>query len=135
MNERVLDNLRLELRRGSLILAVLGALNGERYGYTLRRELVEAGLHIEESALYPMLRRLEGQGLLASTWRGDGRRRRRFYRLLEPGEILLRQLTREWEEINVALERIVGEPGSPRGHGQGSNAAIDPVPAGSVERA
>src|ERR1700754_3323059 len=68
----IFESLRLELRRGSLILAVLGQLKAEHYGYTLRRALGEAGVEIDEGALYPMLRRLESQGLLTSEWRGAG---------------------------------------------------------------
>src|SRR3982751_840320 len=86
------EKLRVELRRGSLILAVLGALREERYGYTLRVSLEEAGLPIEEGALYPLLRRLESQGLLASEWREDAKRNKRFYRLTPEGLELLGQL-------------------------------------------
>jgi PadR family transcriptional regulator PadR len=56
------ENLRLELRRGCLVLAVLGALRVEHYGYTLRKELTEWGIAIDEGTLYPLLRRLESQG-------------------------------------------------------------------------
>ena len=59
MNAEVLDNLRLELRRGCLTVAVLAQLRDERYGYTLRKTLAEQGLEIDESTLYPLLRRLE----------------------------------------------------------------------------
>jgi len=58
----IFESLRLELRRGSLILAVLGQLRREHYGYTLRKALADAGVEIDEGALYPMLRRLESQG-------------------------------------------------------------------------
>jgi len=68
-NNEVLENLRLELRRGCLILAVLAELRSERYGYTLRKALAQQGLEIDEGTLYPLLRRLESQGLLASEWR------------------------------------------------------------------
>jgi len=69
LDDDTFEKLRLELRRGSLVLAVLAALRTERYGYTLRKQLADAGLAIEEGALYPMLRRLETQGLLTSEWR------------------------------------------------------------------
>ena len=77
--------MRVELRRGSLVLAVLGALREERYGYTLRRTLEDAGLLIDEGALYPLLRRLESQGLLISEWREEAKRTKRFYRLSPDG--------------------------------------------------
>jgi len=79
--ENVFENLRLELRRGCLTLAVLAQLREERYGYTLRKALADDGLVIDESTLYPLLRRLEAQGLLASQWREEEKRNKRFYRL------------------------------------------------------
>jgi PadR family transcriptional regulator PadR len=101
------ENLRLELRRGCLIVAVLGRLREEHYGYTLRKALAELGLEIEEGALYPMLRRLESQGLLVSEWREEDRRNKRFYRLSPLGETLLARLLDEWRGLNATLERIL----------------------------
>ena len=101
------DTLRLELRRGCLVLAVLAQLRDEHYGYTLRKSLVEAGLEIEESTLYPLLRRLETQGLLTSQWREEDKRNKRFYRLSAQGEVVLAQLLAEWSGINASLDRIV----------------------------
>ncbi|HYP40132.1 MAG TPA: helix-turn-helix transcriptional regulator [Chloroflexia bacterium] len=103
------DNLRLELRRGSLIVAVLAQLRGEQYGYTLRKALMESGLDIDESTLYPLLRRLESQGLLTSEWREENKRNKRFYRLSPDGELVLAQLLEEWQQINRSLERISQE--------------------------
>jgi DNA-binding PadR family transcriptional regulator len=100
----------MELRRGTLILAVLGALRGEKYGYTLRTELSEQGVEIDEGALYPMLRRLETQGLLTSEWREDAKRQKRFYRLSDDGAAALSQLTEEWRAMNRALESILDAP-------------------------
>jgi PadR family transcriptional regulator PadR len=101
------ESLRLELRRGSLVLAVLGALRNEHYGYTLCRLLCEQGIDIEESTLYPLLRRLESQGLLTSEWRDENRRRKRFYRLSDSGELALAGLTEEWSTLNRALDKIL----------------------------
>ena len=101
------DKLRIELRRGSLVLAVLAALREERYGYTLRNLLDEAGLPIEEGALYPLLRRLETQGLLTSEWREEGRSKR-FYRLSADGEAILARLHAEWAAIGASLDRLLG---------------------------
>src|ERR1700744_1056670 len=94
--QAVFENLRLELRRGCLVLAVLAQLRQEHYGYTLRKSLAEAGLEIEESTLYPLLRRLETQGLLTSEWREEEKRNKRFYRLNAGGESILTQLLAEW---------------------------------------
>jgi PadR family transcriptional regulator PadR len=101
------DSLRLELRRGCLILAVLAQLRQEHYGYTLRKALAEAGLEIEESTLYPLLRRLETQGLLTSEWREEERRNKRFYRLSDEGLRILETLLAEWRGINDSVDRIV----------------------------
>src|SRR5215469_4953599 len=105
----VLENLRLELRRGSLILAVLSALRNEQYGYTLRKILGEHGLEIDEGTLYPLLRRLESQGLLRSQWREEDKRNKRFYKLSPTGEATLTQLLAEWERINTSLTKILQE--------------------------
>ena len=72
------ESLRLELRRGCLIVAVLAQLRHEHYGYTLRKALADEGLAIEESTLYPLLRRLETQGLLKSEWREEDKRNKRL---------------------------------------------------------
>ena len=101
------EKLRLELRRGSLILAVLGALKDERHGYALRKVLADAGLEIDEGALYPMLRRLESQGLLTSEWREEDKRNKRFYRLSPDGEAILAQLADEWRAINLSLDNLL----------------------------
>ncbi|HWR14611.1 MAG TPA: helix-turn-helix transcriptional regulator [Terriglobales bacterium] len=107
MNQEVLDNLRLELRRGCLILAVLAELRTERYGYTLRKALAEQGMEIDEGTLYPLLRRLESQGLLVSEWREEDKRNKRFYRLSADGKVILKQLAAEWKTISASLDGIL----------------------------
>ena len=107
MTADLFENLRLELRRGSLVLAVLAALRSERYGYTLRKALTDNGLEVDENTLYPLLRRLEAQGLLASEWREENKRNKRFYRLSTDGEQILAQLLEEWQAINAAISRIL----------------------------
>jgi PadR family transcriptional regulator PadR len=109
MNDSPFENLRLELRRGCLVLAVLAALREEHYGYTLRKALVEDGLEIDESTLYPLLRRLESQGLLTSEWREEDKRNKRFYRLSKDGKIVLKQLLDEWHAMDESLNRILKE--------------------------
>ena len=105
--DALFENLRMELRRGCLTVAVLAHLRTERYGYTLRKALAEQGLAIDEGTLYPLLRRLESQGLLASEWREEDKRNKRFYRLSPVGRQLLKQLLAEWQQINQSLERIL----------------------------
>ena len=105
--DNLFENLRLELRRGCLTLAVLAQLRQEHYGYTLRKALAERGLTIDESTLYPLLRRLESQGLLASEWREEDKRNKRFYRLSPEGERMLALLLGEWQTINTAVNNIL----------------------------
>jgi PadR family transcriptional regulator PadR len=110
-----LENLRMELRRGTLILAVLSDLRQEQYGYTLRKDLADQGIEIDEGTLYPLLRRLESQGLLVSTWREDAKRNKRFYRLSTAGESILGQLLQDWQQINEAITRIVSNESTQTG--------------------
>lgn len=106
METDLFEKLRLELRRGSLILAVLVQLRSEHYGYTLRKALAVHGLEIDEGTLYPLLRRLETQGLLTSEWREEDKRNKRFYRLSAEGQPILEQLLAEWRAIDNALASI-----------------------------
>lgn len=105
----VFENLRLELRRGCLILAVMAALKTEQYGYTLRKLLADHGMVIDEGTLYPLLRRLESQGLLKSQWREEDKRNKRFYRLSPEGKAILKQLLAEWQGIDSSLNDILKE--------------------------
>ena len=112
MNSDLFENLRLELRRGCLVLAVLAALRTEQYGYTLRKALSELGMDIDEGTLYPLLRRLESQGLLVSEWREEAKRNKRFYKLSPEGRPALDRLLTEWRAIGASLEGILEEPHS-----------------------
>jgi PadR family transcriptional regulator PadR len=107
IQNELFDSLRLELRRGCLVLAVLAQLRVEHYGYTLRKALADQGLEIEESTLYPLLRRLETQGLLTSEWREEEKRNKRFYRLSAEGAAIFEKLLAEWNGINESLHRIL----------------------------
>src|SRR5215471_4773627 len=109
LDAELFENLRLELRRGCLVVAVLAQLRLEHYGYTLRKALEDQGLAIDEGTLYPLLRRLETQGLLASEWREENKRNKRFYRLSPQGELILQKLLEEWQTINSSLDRILQE--------------------------
>jgi PadR family transcriptional regulator PadR len=112
-NPDLFENLRLELRRGSLVLAVLATLRSERYGYRLRKALSDSGLEMDENTLYPLLRRLETQGLLASEWREENKRNKRFYRLTPDGEQMLQRLLAEWQKIHAAVKQILNENDHP----------------------
>jgi len=109
ISAELFENLRLELRRGCLVLAVLATLRAEQYGYTLRKALADQGMEIDEGTLYPLLRRLESQGLLVSEWREEEKRNKRFYRLSPDGKQILKQLLAEWEAIGTSLDGILKE--------------------------
>lgn len=107
VDPELFESMRLELRRGSLVLAVLACLRTERYGYTLRQALAADGLEMEESTLYPLLRRLESQGLLQSEWREEEKRKKRFYVLSPAGVSMLAALTDEWRGISDSLDKLL----------------------------
>jgi PadR family transcriptional regulator PadR len=104
-----LAKLELELRRGVVVLATLSQLRAPRYGYELRQALAERGMPIEEGTLYPLLRRLEGQGLLSSEWRVDEGPPRRFYVVSAEGRKLYRKLASSWRGLNQTMARLLGE--------------------------
>jgi len=99
--------LEQELRRGIVVLAVLSRLKRAAYGYSLRQALAERGMPIEEGTLYPLLRRLEEQGLLASEWRIEDGPPRRYYALSTDGRALLKALTTTWHELVDTTNRLL----------------------------
>lgn len=98
-----------ELRRGSVLLACLLILRTPGYGYGLLEELEEAGVDVDANTLYPMLRRLEKQGLLASEWDTDGARPRKYYSTSAQGMELARELMSSWLDMTRRLEELEGE--------------------------
>jgi DNA-binding PadR family transcriptional regulator len=106
--DELLEKTRQELRRGAIVLAVLGQLKQEHYGYSLRKSLEDAGLPMDEGTLYPLVRRLEKQGLLSSEWRVEANRKKRFYQINELGLRILQALKQEWAEMNGTIHRILG---------------------------
>jgi len=104
-----LEKLDQELRRGVVVLAVLTQLREAQYGYSLRQALAANGMPIEEGTLYPLLRRLEGQGVLDSEWRIEDGPPRRYYRLNAAGAALLSALTISWRDLNAVMDRLIGE--------------------------
>jgi DNA-binding PadR family transcriptional regulator len=99
--------LETELRRGVLVLAVLSQLRTPQYGYSLRQALAEQGMPIEEGTLYPLLRRLEEQELLASDWRIENGPPRRYYKLSKKGARLYEELTGNWRALVATMERLL----------------------------
>jgi DNA-binding PadR family transcriptional regulator len=107
MTNESLENVTLELRRGVIVLAVLSRLMQEQYGYSLIKNLADNGLEIDQGTLYPLLRRLESQGLLKSSWRVETDRPRRYYVLSQEGRTLLPKLKEEWTGIVSMMENIL----------------------------
>lgn len=103
------SKLELELRRGVIVLAALSQLKTAQYGYSLRQALSEKGMDIEEGTLYPLLRRLEKQGLLTSEWRVGEGPPRRYYALSPDGKRLYQKLTKTWAALGDVMEDLIGE--------------------------
>ncbi len=98
-----------ETRRGVLPLAMLCMLRSQKYGYALISELAERGLEIDQGTLYPMVRRLETQGLLESSWILEGARPRRYYKISPAGEKVLEALAADWQSLNQIIQSLLGE--------------------------
>lgn len=107
INNEMRDNVILELRRGVIVLAVLSQLRREQYGYSLLKLLADQGLQVDQGTLYPLLRRLESQGLLESHWRLEEGRPRRYYQVSPQGESLLPQLRAEWNQLVIMMEGML----------------------------
>ena len=104
-----LDKIGAEVRRGIIQIAALSLLRERMYGYQLVKVLASAGLETEEGTLYPLLRRLESQGLLRSEWDTAGARPRKYYTLSEAGTQALPQLETVWNEVSHAVTRILAD--------------------------
>lgn len=104
----IIDNLLQELRRGSLVLLILCQMDKKQYGYSLLQDLTEKGVAVEAGTLYPLMRRLEKQGLLASEWEVEEGRPRKYYTLSENGKKAFARMKQEWlllqSQMNEALE-------------------------------
>jgi len=101
------ENVTLELRRGVIVLAVLSQLGREQYGYSLLKLLSDQGLEVDQGTLYPLLRRLETQGLLQSVWKLEESRPRRYYVISAEGRKALPRLKKEWDGIVGILDRML----------------------------
>ena len=103
----LLTNTLLELRRGVIVLAVLSQLSEEQYGYSLMKRLSDQGFEIDQGTLYPLLRRLEAQNLLTSTWKVEASRPRRYYIISPEGQKIFPQLKQEWANIVAMLNKLL----------------------------
>lgn len=102
-----LENMLQELRRGLIMLAVLSQLGKQQYGYALLKTLADQGLAVDQGTLYPLLRRLEAQGLLQSVWNVEEGRPRRYYALSSEGKKVLPQLKSEWDGMVAAMGKLL----------------------------
>jgi PadR family transcriptional regulator PadR len=107
MDNELLQNTTLELRRGVIVMAVLSRLDEEQYGYSLLKLLADQGLELDQGTLYPLLRRLESQGLLQSVWKLEEARPRRYYVISEAGREMLPRLKEEWAKIVSMMEKML----------------------------
>lgn len=105
----LLGNLVLELRRGTLVLCVLSQVKEPKYGYSLVQSLEEKGIGIDPNTLYPLLRRLEKQGLLQSEWEVGESKPRKYYHRTELGDRIFMELKRQWVSISSGMEDLLRE--------------------------
>jgi len=108
-DENILNNLVSELKRGTQVLAVLGQLHKGQYGYSLLQDLLAKGVQIEAGTLYPLLRRLESQGLLTSEWDTTETRPRKYYVLSTAGLDIYNALVKEWQSLMDNMNTILKE--------------------------
>jgi DNA-binding PadR family transcriptional regulator len=101
------ENTIQELRRGVIVLAVLSQLGTEQYGYSLLKLLSDKGLAVDQGTLYPLLRRLEAQGLLQSAWKIEEGRPRRYYVVSSTGQKLLPLLKDEWKSMVSTMGKML----------------------------
>lgn len=107
--KNTIQNYITEMRRGSLVLAVLGCLKKPFYGYALLQEMQKRNIPIEVNTLYPLLRRLEKQGLLTSDWDTTESRPRKYYVISGSGKEIAKELQKEWLEMQASINEIYGE--------------------------
>jgi DNA-binding PadR family transcriptional regulator len=106
--ESIVQNLKQEMKRGTLVLAVLTRVDEPQYGYTLITELSELGMAVEQNTLYPLMRRLEKQGLLESLWQIEENRPRRYYQISTLGRDVRNALIAEWQSLEQTMSKLVG---------------------------
>lgn len=109
--EELIPGLMQELRRGTLMISVLSQLMKPQYGYSLVTVLADRGVDIDAGTLYPLLRRLEKQGLLVSQWDTDEARPRKYYLLSVIGKDVYDRLCTEWRNMTSIMEGLIDGSG------------------------
>ncbi len=107
----ILDSLILELRRGTIVLSVLSQLKTPQYGYSLVVSLEEKGFPIDSGTLYPLLRRLEKQGLLESSWDVESTKPRKYYGLNDYGKTIYEKLCSQWFSMVNSIDNLINGEG------------------------
>ena len=110
IDEDVLAGHQQELRRGTVVMAALATLETPGYGYGLLAVLEQSGLSVDANTLYPLLRRLEKQGLLEAEWDTTESRPRKMYKTSEAGRKLLAALELEWNSLAKSLGALRPDP-------------------------
>jgi len=107
--DEIVSGLILEFRRGTLIMVVLAQLNKPMYGYSLVKELEGKGISIEGNTLYPLLRRLESQGLLKSEWETEATKPRKYYIITEDGKLVYKKIKEHWKKFSQSINVLMEE--------------------------
>lgn len=107
--DEIVSGLILELRRGTLILLVLSQLKQPMYGYNLVKKLQDSGIPIEANTLYPLMRRLEAQGLLKSEWETSEAKPRKYYKITDDGMVVFERVKKHWKEFSQNINNLVEE--------------------------
>lgn len=107
--DKIIQNSQQEMKRGTLVLAVLTQMDEPQYGYSLIQVLNKAGMEVEQNTLYPLLRRLEKQGLLESLWQVEDNRPRRYYKISNQGKENRSVLTEEWKSLEKTMTALLKE--------------------------
>ena len=105
--EDTVSGLVLELRRGTLILLVLSQLREPVYGYSLVKKLNDNGIPIDANTLYPLMRRLESQGLLQSQWDTAESKPRQYYQITQDGQAVLEKTKAYWKTFSSNVDLLL----------------------------
>lgn len=134
-HDDVVSSMVLELRRGTLVMLVLSQLREPAYGYALVKTLADHGIPIEANTLYPLMRRLEAQGLLASEWDNGGSKPRKYYRTTDEGLRVLREVEEQWRVLCGGVNALLraGEDADGSAGGERFESAVHVKKAGNGE--
>lgn len=106
--DSIVQNFQQEMKRGALVLAVLTTMDQPQYGYSLIQALNDQGIMVEQNTLYPLMRRIEKQGLLESIWQVEGNRPRRYYQISKLGIEVRTELINDWKVFVTKMSNLIG---------------------------